>query len=151
MIGDGTLLNRETFNWAEWEPRVGHNAEALEMIRTVTAMRRGPGRDFLVYGRMQRPAEVATEIVRWEREGRFYEVPAVAHAAWQSPDGRHGVVLANWTAADQPVVVSDARLGGKVRIHLCGRQVQTVVTAVAPAGIPLNLPPLSSGMIVSFQ
>jgi len=151
MIGDGTLLNRETFNWAEWEPRVGHNAEALEMIRTVTAMRRGPGRDFLVYGRMQRPAEVATEIVRWEREGRFYEVPAVAHAAWQSPDGRHGVVLANWTAADQPVVVSDARLGGKVRIHLCGRQVQTVVTAVAPAGIPLNLPPLSSGVIISFQ
>ena len=55
MTGDGTLLNRETFNWAAWEPKVGDNDDALEVIRTVTAMRRGPGRDFLVFGRMQRP------------------------------------------------------------------------------------------------
>ena len=45
MIGDGTLLNKNTGNWAPWEPRVGSDDDALEMIRTVTAMRRGPGRD----------------------------------------------------------------------------------------------------------
>ena len=48
MTGDGTLLNRETSNWAPWRPKVGNNDDALEMIRAVTAIERGPGRDFLV-------------------------------------------------------------------------------------------------------
>lgn len=151
MTGDGTLLNRETFNWAEWEPKVGSNDDALEMIRTVTAMRRGPGRDFLVYGRMQRPAKVAAEMVKWERQGRPYEVPAVAHAAWQSLDGRHSVVLANWTTQSQPARISDVRLGKKVLIYLYGKQVEISATTVSLSGLAINLPPLSCGLVISFQ
>ena len=58
MTGDGTLLNRETCNWAPWEPKVGNNDDALEMIRDGHGPAPRAGRDFLVYGRMQRPAEV---------------------------------------------------------------------------------------------
>lgn len=148
MTGDGTLLNRETFNWAEWEPKVGDNDAALEMIRTVTAMRRGPGRDFLVYGRMQRPAQVKdVDQVTWEWNGRRYEVPAVAHAAWQAPDGRFGVVLANWTTEPRGVTVCDGRLGGNVTVHVCGQAMETLTAALGEDGVCVPLPPLSCGLV----
>lgn len=145
MIGDGTLLNRETSNWAEWEPRVGSNEDALEMMRTATALRRGAGRDFLVYGRMQRPAEVGgIEVREWEYEGRAHAVPAVAHCAWQAPDGRHAVALANWTTAPQTVMVQDARLGQSPVLHVCARTdaEQTVQDQT------VTLPPLSCALLI---
>jgi len=149
MTGDGTLLNRETFNWADWEPKVGSNDDALEMMRTVTAMRRGPGRDFLVYGRMQRPGQVETEIVRWEHNERQYEVPAVAHAAWQTPDGRQGVVLANWTTEERSVTVSDSRLGEAAVLHTCGRTAERVEAATGPDGFTVTVPPLACVLVAS--
>ncbi len=123
MTGDGTLLNRETYNWAEWEPKIGSNDDALGMLRTVTALRRGPGRDFLVFGRMLPPASLeGVADVRWEWEGRPHAVPAVFDAAWRAPDGRHAVVLANWTTEPQEVTVSDARLGQEALCHMAGRE-----------------------------
>jgi hypothetical protein len=73
----------------------------------------------------------------------------VAHAAWQSPDGRHGVVLANWTTEDRSVTVSDARLGKKVVAHIYGRQVETTDGTVTESGIKVNLPPLSCGLVTN--
>lgn len=150
MTGDGTLLNRETFNWAEWEPKVGSNDDALEMIRTVTALRRGAGRDFLVYGRMQRPARVeGTDPLEWECEDRHYAVPPVAHAAWQAPDGRHGVVLANWTTEERAVTVVDSRLGADVIAHVCGRHEEDTVVHAAEDGVRLTVPPLGCALLSS--
>ncbi len=116
MTGDGTLLAKDTENWADWEPKVGSDDEALEMIRAVTAMRRGAGRDFLVFGRMLAPARVRRiEEVSWEHEGSAHVIPSVFHAAWQAPDGEFGIALANWTNGPRRVTVDDARLGGEVR------------------------------------
>jgi hypothetical protein len=42
---------------------VGSQADSLEMIRTATAMRRGAGRDHLVFGRMQRTAAVDSAVL----------------------------------------------------------------------------------------
>lgn len=148
MTGDGTLLNRDTFNWADWEPKVGSNQEALEMLRVVTAMRRGPGRDFLVYGRMQRPATVqGIETVRWEYEGRRHEVPAVAHAAWQSPEGRHGVAVANWTAREQRVEVLDPRLGPRAALDVCASEATRAQVTAGRWGFSVTLPPLSCAVL----
>ena len=147
MTGDGTLLNRETFNWAEWEPKVGSNDDALEMIRTVTAMRRGPGRDFLVYGRMQRPAHVESDRVEWEHNGRHYAVPAVADAAWRAPAGKHGVILANWTTEERVVTIADARLSENVTVHTSGRELQSHGCAAEGGSLRLPLPALSCTLI----
>ena len=150
MTGDGELLNRETFNWAPWEPKVGSNEDALEMIRTVTALRRGVGRGFLVYGRMQRPADVEElEVVEWVHGGRSYAVPAVAHAAWLAPDARHGVVLANWTTEERAVTVHDARLGDTATVHTCGRAVETSRAGLTGARISVTVPPLGCVLIAS--
>ena len=75
MIGDGTLLNKDTMNWAPWEPKVGSDEDAVEMIRTVTALRRGPGKDFLVFGRMLRPATVEGILtVEWTHDKRSHRI-----------------------------------------------------------------------------
>jgi hypothetical protein len=149
MTGDGTLLNRETFNWAPWQPKIGNNEDALEMIRTVSAMRRGPGRDFLVYGRMQHPAAVSgVKTIEWESSGRKFAVPAVAHASWQTPDHRYGVVLANWTTENCSVVVAAPRLGKSATVHVCGRKLETSTVEPSQDGFHVTLPPLSCALVV---
>jgi len=148
LTGDGTLLNRDTFNWAEWEPKVGSNEDALAMIRAVTLMRRGPGRPFLVYGRMLRPADVAgVKVIEWEHDGRRHAVPAVAHAAWQAPDGSYGVALANWTTEERSVTVTDPRLGERAQVSITGAECSTTDVATTDGGVTLSLPPLSCGLI----
>ena len=149
MTGDGTLLNHDTLNWAPWQPKVGSNDDALEMLRTVTAMRRGPGRNFLVYGRMQRPAGVSgVKIIQWESNGQKRAVPAVAHASWQAPDHRYGVVLANWTTESCAVVVAAPKLGKSATLHLSGKKMETSTVEASPDGFHVTLPPLSCALIV---
>ena len=149
MTGDGTLLNRETVNWADWEPKVGNNANALEMMRVATALRRGAGRDFLVYGRMQRPAEVAVPIREWDHNGKHHAVPAVAHCAWQAPDRRHGVALANWTTEAQEITVHDVRLGAQATLDLCAAVDGYRPVTLTDGQAEFTLPPLSCAILSS--
>ena len=152
MTGDGTLLNRDTGNWAHWTPKVGNNDDALEMLRCVTAMRRGPGRDFLVYGRMQHPASVAgVKMVKWEKDGRKYAVPAVAHASWQAPNGRYAVVLANWTTESCSVVVSGSRLGKSAALYVCGKKTEASTAVAAQDGFHVTLPPLACVLVANGE
>jgi hypothetical protein len=152
LTGDGSLLDKDTNNWAPWEPRVEHSGQAFAMIRAVTALRRGPGKDFLVYGRMQRPAQVdEVQTVEWTYSGRTNRIPAVFHSAWQAPDGRAGVVLANWTAQPQTVRLRDERLqAGNARLvlHLSGRALESRVLDASAAGMPITLPALSCACVV---
>ncbi len=147
MIGDGTLLNKDTANWAPWEPKVGSNDDALEMIRTVTALRRGPGKDFLVYGRMLRPAQVdGVRNIEWTEHGKSHCIPAVFDSAWRAPDGRHGVVLTNWTTEAQPVNVRDARLGASIRLWTSAGQDEVHSSDL----IPVTVPPLGCALLSSM-
>ncbi|MBI2503445.1 MAG: hypothetical protein HYW07_09490, partial [Candidatus Latescibacteria bacterium] len=95
MKGDGQLLNLDTMNWAPWDPQVGSDEDAVELLRRTIALRRGPAHDFLVYGRMLAPATVnGIQTLRWQHGGHDHQLPALFHAAWQAPDGRFGLVLA---------------------------------------------------------
>ena len=148
MTGDGTLLNKDTANWADWQPHVGSDGDALEIIRTVTALRRGPGRPFLVFGRMQPPARIdGIATIRWHHDGRDREVPAVFHAAWQSPAGGLGLVLANWTAAEQTVTIVDPRLGPQVTVHTAGSTLTSQALPLRCRGATLAVPPLTCVLV----
>ena len=126
MTGDGSLLNKDTGNWAPWMPKVGNDAAAVEMIRTVLALRRGPGRNYLTLGRMLRPATVdGVETITWENNARMNRLPAVFDAAWQAPDGRTGIVLANWTSRPRTVSLTDDRLGRAWTEHRSGKTLTT--------------------------
>ncbi len=148
LTGDGSLLNRDTFNWAPWLPAVGSNDDSMAMLRSTAALRRGKARDFLVFGRMQRPANLsAIRIIHWENEGEVHSIPAVFHSAWQSPAGRFGIVLANWTKEAHVIAVADSRLGKKVVEHVSAQEVKTTTRLIEQGKISVSLPPLSCALI----
>jgi hypothetical protein len=146
LTPDGLLLNRDTNNWAPWRPPVGDNEDSLEMLRVTTALRRGKGMLFLVYGRMERPADVAgVRTVTWIDGGRQHRIPAVFHAAWRTPDRRFGIVLANWTKEEQAVSVADSRLGGECIETIVSKTIVSRTRRVERG--KLSLPPLSSALL----
>ena len=148
LTGDGLLLNRDTFNWAPWEPPVGNNDDSLAMLHSTAALRRGKAKDYLVFGRMQRPAEVAgIKIIRWESDGHVHKIPAVFHSAWRSPQGRFGIVLANWTNETQAVSLSDARLAKQILESISTQDVKTRPRQASLGKVPVSLPPLSCALV----
>jgi len=147
ITGDGQLLNKDTFNWAPWQPPIGNNNDSLEVLRTTTALRRGKAKDFLVYGRMQRPARVrGIQTMKWENEGAVHEIPAVFHSAWQDPRGRFGIVLANWTKESQEVQIADSRLGRELTESISASAVTSRVRRM-DGEVSVSLPPLSCALL----
>jgi hypothetical protein len=150
MKGDGQLLNvgRSDINWAPWEPQVGDNDESLTMLAAATTLRRGAGKDFLVFGRMLPPAP-ADEIktMRCQYESRDHQIPAIFQAAWQSPDRRFGLVLANWTRERQAVRLSDPRLGRSGLLHVATRGAESKSYDVGGDALTIQLPPSSCALL----
>jgi len=147
---DGQLMNKdsESVNWAPWRPNIGSHDDALQMLKTTTALRRGAGKPFLVFGRMLAPAQVESiPIIRWQAGGRDHQIPAVFHSAWRAPDGRLGLALANWTSAAQTLTVTDSRLSAQVQIHLAAQQVVSSMHTNPTGQLTVNLPPLSCLLI----
>ena len=148
LTGDGSLLNRDTFNWAPWVPPVGDNDDSLQMLRSTAALRRGKARDFLVFGRMQRPAAATgIKVVHWETDGQVHKIPAVFHSAWQSPQGSFGIVMANWTKETHEVTLSDSRLGSEIVESISAQEVMTRPRRLNQGKINVSLPPLSCALI----
>ena len=147
LTGDGTLLNRDSINWAPWRPAVGNNDDSMTMLRSATALRRGAAKPYLALGRMQRPVTAAgIQVVAWKFEDRDHALPAVFHAAWKSPGGRFGVALSNWTGDSQPITIADSRLGGNPRAMV---STATVSGNDIQPGSPFVLPPHSCALIES--
>ena len=153
LTGDGTLLNKDTSNWALWEPKVGDSDEALESIRTTLALRRGAGKDFLVFGRMMRPAQVTgIERVKWSYGWRSNNYAAVFHSAWRSQDGRHAVILANWTNTDQSVKVADGRFAPSQKLQMTayGKKTTESILENDPVGVDITVPALGCLIITEI-
>ena len=148
MKSDGTLLNLDTTDWAPWDIEVGSNDDAVEMLAATAALRRGPAADFLVYGRMMQPAQVGEiRTMRWLHDGKDHQIPAVFHAAWQAPDGRLGLVLANWTTETQEITVSDSRLGPTVTQHGSARNLDPQSHQTSNGKLSVTLPALSCTLL----
>jgi hypothetical protein len=150
LTGDGKLLNRGETNhwWMPWSPAVGSNEDSLAMLRSAAALRRGKAKEYLVFGRMLRPAEIAgIKSVHWESDGLVRNIAAVLHSAWQTPEGRFGIVLANWTNETQTVSISDARLGKQITVSLSAQDVKTRARQANTEKVPVSLPPLSCVLV----
>jgi hypothetical protein len=148
LTGAGTLLDKDTYNWALWEPKVGDPDRGLEMIRAITSMRRGPGRDWLVLGRMHKSMPVAgVKTVQWTWEGKARAIPAVFDCTWESPDGRFAVALANWTDRPQTVRVAEERLGEQVTEHCSARGAGPRDRRVRGGTLKVKVPPLSMVLV----
>ena len=67
----------------------------------------------------------------------------VFHAAWQAPDGRFAVTLANWTNRSQQVTVRDRRLGKGMVIHTVAKRTTTKRVDCRRGVMAITLPPIS--------
>ncbi len=146
LQADGQLMNKDSegVNWAPWQPNVGSHDDALQMLKATTALRRGAGKPFLVFGRMLEPAQIEPiPIMHWQEGGRDHRILAVFHSAWRAPDGRLGWALANWTNEAQTLTVTDARLGDIVQVYVASPQITSNICTVNAGELTGNLPPLS--------
>jgi hypothetical protein len=149
MSGSGRLMNREAFPWAAWEPPMGSEQDAWQMFRAALALRRGKGRDYLVYGRMQRPTQAGEIAIKsWIEADRRSSIPVVFHSAWHNPEGKFAIVAANWTSEAQTFRVQDERLGRRCSETLS--EAKSVATRVREAGsgaLQVSLPALACVLI----
>ena len=152
LKGDGRLLNKDTINWAPWDPQVGSNQASLDMLRSATALRRGAAKPFLVYGRMLRPAmPVGIKMIEWQHSGQIHQIPAVFHSAWQSPDGHLGLVAANWTSQPQQVEFTHDRLAAGCTETISSSEIRAHHADVRDKTVRLTLPPVSCALVDSFN
>ncbi len=144
----GRLMNWEGYPWAPWSSPEGDQPAVLTLLRRAIALRRGKGRDYLVFGRLLRPYPVVgIERVEWLCDRRLVSYPAVVHALWRAPDGRVGLALANWTGSERAVHLEDcARFEGPATY--CLNTDEPVAADLRESGhIALVLPPLSVGLL----
>jgi len=89
---------RIEYDWDQtWTRAVPDQAAILDWAKRINHFRAGVAHDYLVYGRMLRPWTVSGV---GERDFGWGKEPLVQSATWQAPNGRIGVVLANY--ADLP-------------------------------------------------
>jgi hypothetical protein len=133
--------------WSRWDTPAGDQEGILALLRRAIALRRGVGRDYLVFGRLLRPLTVeGIRPVTWTCEARVTTIPAVAHAHWQAPDGRTALALANWTAEAQTITLLGDAASTPATVHLRGERDEE--TWLAPAQRrQLTLPPLSAALL----
>jgi hypothetical protein len=81
-----------------------YDKNALDVLKRIGQARTSYAKDFLVYGRMQRPLQFAcpsTTVPLGKALGRKtssppeMQVPGVMHSAWRAPDGDSGFVFVN--------------------------------------------------------
>ncbi len=86
------------YDWDQtWTRAIPDQAAILDWAQRTNHFRASVARDYLIYGRMLRPWKVRGVA---QRDFGYGKEPTVQSATWQAPDGRIGVVLANY--ADLP-------------------------------------------------
>jgi hypothetical protein len=95
------------------------------------------------------PQPTNIKVVSWTNSGRVNQVPAVFHSAWQAPDGRIGLVFANWTKEIQHFQALDSRLRAEVLETVSSTQLKSRSLSVSGNRLELALPPLSCALVES--
>jgi len=132
------------YDWDQpWTKAIPDQAGILDWSKTANHFRVGPARDYLVYGRMLRPWTVSGVSQRdfgWGKE------PSVMTATWRAPDGREGVVLANYAdLRESPRVELEGRGNKELILYNGAGKEQRRVEL--PTVVDLEMEPRSVGLI----
>lgn len=132
------------YDWDQpWTKAVPDQAGILDWSKTANDFRAGLARDYLVYGRMLRPWSVSGVSQRdfgWGKE------PSVMSATWRAPDGRIGVVLANYTnLRESPRVEMEGRGNKELILYNGARKEERWVEL--PTVVDIEMEPRSVGLI----
>lgn len=133
-----------SFEWNHiWDRAIPDQQGITDWAARATKLRNEVGRDYLIYGRMLPPWSV-TNVTK--RDYGYGKEPLVQSGTWKAPDGRIGVVLANYGDSQQaPRITLEGKGKKKVIIHNDG-QVQTLELEL-PTYLDIRMPTRSVGLI----
>ncbi|MES2391600.1 MAG: DUF6259 domain-containing protein [Acidobacteriota bacterium] len=135
---------RIEYDWDQlWTRAVPDQVAILDWAKRANQLRAGIARDYLIFGRMQRPYKVNKVTQRdfgWGLE------PLVQSATWKAQDGRIGVVLANYADLGETPQVELEGTGKKhLSLYLDGDHTEREVEL--PHVLNLNMQPRSLCLI----
>ncbi|MGJ6981554.1 DUF6259 domain-containing protein [Aestuariimicrobium soli] len=142
---DGRLQAYGGAMWPRWDEPPADQEAMLTLLGAVARLRRGAGRDFLVFGRMLADELIGdVDQVSWTDDRGPWTYPAVMQGAWVTPAGTRGVALCNWTREPRTVSVAERWLDGGVVI-LVGAD---GAPSGGPVGRTIEIAPLTALMLV---
>jgi len=111
------------YDWDQlWTRAIPDQNGIIDWTKRSNHFRAGVARDYLVFGRMLRPWRVSNVT---ERDFGWGKEPLVQSATWKAPDGRIGIVLANWGDLGAAPRVELEGYGTKdLVLYLDGQQIQ---------------------------
>lgn len=139
------LADNGDIHWSwctKWEVPVPDQKPLREFIRHLNAWRRGPGKDFLVFGRMEKSPEIrGAEIIPLKlTDGRSLDYPAILSSCWHNAESEKRVLfLVNYSPRLQKI---DWPEGYGQGMHLDGSVVKSSRTG-------LSIPPRTAVMAIS--
>jgi hypothetical protein len=132
------------YDWDQpWTRAIPDQAALLDWAKRINRFRAGVARDYLIYGRMLRPWTVSGVS---ERDFGWGKEPSVESATWQAPDGRIGVVLANYVnLRESPRVELEGQGTKKLVLYLDDRREERDVEL--PSVVDVEMEPRSLCLI----
>lgn len=124
----------------------------IKLMRRANQLRRGPGKEYLIFGRMIKPFPVRGVPQRSFSTGTgsilLHQMPAVPTSAWMSRDGTIGQVLINYTReSHKPVINIEGSGSALVKIHKAEDQEELERELSLPHELQVDMSPLSVALI----
>jgi hypothetical protein len=132
------------YDWDQtWTRAVPDQNAILDWAKRINHFRAGIARDYLIYGRMLRPWMVSKVT---ERDFGWGKEPLVQSATWRAPDGKIGIVLANYASMPESPHTQLQGTGNKhLAIYNDGHVTER--TVVLPSVIDIEMAPRSVALI----
>jgi hypothetical protein len=117
LRGEGMI----SWDWGtSWDLPAPDQEKVKSFVRHLNAWRKGAGKPFLRFGRMETPYPVKSgqDMVFHYHDGRKLVMPSVLTSRWVSPEGRLAQVFANYTSEKRCVTVSLSGCpAGRVKLY----------------------------------
>jgi hypothetical protein len=132
------------YDWDQtWSRAIPDQDAILDWTKRLNRFRAGIARDYLIYGRMLRPWPV-TNVT--ERDFGWGKEPLAPSATWQAPDGRIGVVLANYSdLGESPRVELQGDGKKNLMFYIDGKKTERAIQL--PTAIDIEMEPRSLCLI----
>lgn len=124
--------------------------EILALVNNLNAWRRGIAKDFLIYGRMEKPLEIkASDMPVHTPSGRTTRFNSVFSTRWANHEGRKVQMIVNYTPKNQTVnLLSSPEIKlKKVKVWLHPGAEPQLLRAEADGSVIIEIEGLSAAMV----
>ncbi|HBE42718.1 MAG TPA: hypothetical protein DDW27_16245 [Bacteroidales bacterium] len=144
LRGNGDMI----WDWGTtWETDIPNQEYIIKLVKSLNSWRLGSGKDYLVYGRMQKPLpfEGAANIPMITRPGkRSIDFPSVFTSNWQSGNGRKSQFFVNYLPWEQEITLNINNIRDVIVFRSAS---ENEGSSVSGTELKLKLTPLSAIMV----